>query len=124
MAEVTLTLGECEDALRVEFSEVAITRRVFRDGRGEYRINGCCAGSRISTTCLRTPGSGARRIRSRRRQIDQILSSKPEERRVVFEEAAGITKFKREKREALRKLEYTEANLLRWATCWPSRNGG
>ena len=46
-------------------------------------------------------------------QIDQILSSKPEERRAVFEEAAGITKFKREKKEALRKLEYTEANLLR-----------
>ncbi len=48
-------------------------------------------------------------------QIDQILSSKPEERRAVFEEAAGITKFKREKKEALRKLEYTEANLLRVA---------
>ena len=46
-------------------------------------------------------------------QIDQILSSKPEERRAVFEEAAGITKFKREKKDALRKLEYTEANLLR-----------
>ena len=46
-------------------------------------------------------------------KIDQLLSSKPEDRRAVFEEAAGITKFKTQKREAIRKLDYTDANLLR-----------
>jgi chromosome segregation protein len=114
MAEVTLTMADCEDALKVDFNEVAITRRVFRDGHSEYRINGTLCRLKDINDMLMDTGIGrtAYSIMAQG-QIDQILSSKPEERRAVFEEAAGITKFKREKKEALRKLEYTEANLLR-----------
>ncbi|MEO0018998.1 MAG: chromosome segregation protein [Verrucomicrobiota bacterium] len=114
MAEVTLTMADCEDMLKVDFNEVAITRRVFRDGRSEYRINGTlCRLKDINDLFMDTGiGRTAYSIMAQG-QIDQILSSKPEERRMVFEEAAGITKFKKEKKEALRKLEYTEANLLR-----------
>jgi chromosome segregation protein len=114
MAEVTLTLTECGEALKLDFEEVAITRRVFREGRGEYLINGTLCRLKDIHELFADTGIGrtAYSIMAQG-QIDQILSSKPEERRVVFEEAAGITKFKREKREALRKLEYTEANLLR-----------
>ena len=114
MAEVTLTMADCEESLKVDYNEVAITRRVFRDGRSEYRINGTlCRLKDINDMFMDTGiGRTAYSIMAQG-QIDQILSSKPEERRAVFEEAAGITKFKREKKEALRKLEYTEANLLR-----------
>ena len=114
MAEVTLTMADCEGLLKVDFNEVAVTRRVFRDGRSEYRINGTlCRLKDIHDLFMDTGiGRTAYSIMAQG-QIDQILSSKPEERRAVFEEAAGITKFKKEKKEALRKLEYTEANLLR-----------
>jgi chromosome segregation protein len=114
MAEVTLTMAGCGDTLKLGFDEVAVTRRVFRDGRSEYRINGTlCRLKDIHEMFMDTGiGRTAYSIMAQG-QIDQILSSKPEERRAVFEEAAGITKFKREKKEALRKLEYTEANLLR-----------
>ncbi len=114
MAEVTLTMADCEEALKVDFNEVSLTRRVFRDGRSEYRINGTLCRLKDIHDLLMDTGIGrtAYSIMAQG-QIDQILSSKPEERRAVFEEAAGITKFKREKKEALRKLEFTEANLLR-----------
>jgi chromosome segregation protein len=114
MAEVTLTMADCEQALKVEFNEVSITRRVYRDGKSEYRINHTLCRLKDIHDMLMDTGIGrtAYSIMAQG-QIDQILSSKPEERRAVFEEAAGITKFKREKKEALRKLEYTEANLLR-----------
>ncbi|MEM9079096.1 MAG: chromosome segregation protein SMC [Verrucomicrobiota bacterium] len=114
MAEVTMTMGDCEEALKMDFNEVAITRRVFRDGKSEYRINDKpCRLRDIHELFMDTGiGRSAYSIMAQG-QIDQILSSKPEERRAVFEEAAGITKFKKDKKEALRKLEYTEANLLR-----------
>ena len=114
MAEVTMTMADCEVALKTEFNEVAITRRVFRDGKSEYRINDkACRLRDIHELFMDTGiGRSAYSIMAQG-QIDQILSSKPEERRAVFEEAAGITKFKKDKKEALRKLEYTEANLLR-----------
>lgn len=114
MAEVTMTMGECEGALKMDYNEVAITRRVFRDGKSEYRINDkACRLRDIHELFMDTGiGRSAYSIMAQG-QIDQILSSKPEERRAVFEEAAGITKFKKDKKEALRKLDYTEANLLR-----------
>ncbi len=114
MAEVTLTMADCEEALKVDYNEVALTRRVFRDGKSEYRINGTLCRLKDIHELLMDTGIGrtAYSIMAQG-QIDQILSSKPEERRAVFEEAAGITKYKREKKEALRKLEFTEANLLR-----------
>ncbi|MDP0490870.1 MAG: chromosome segregation protein SMC [Verrucomicrobiota bacterium JB023] len=114
MAEVTMTMADCEEALKMDFNEVAITRRVFRDGKSEYRINDKACRLRDIHELFMDTGIGrtAYSIMAQG-QIDQILSSKPEERRAVFEEAAGITKFKKDKKEALRKLEYTEANLLR-----------
>jgi chromosome segregation protein len=114
MAEVTLTMADCEGSLKVDYNEMAITRRVFRDGRSEYRINGTLCRLRDIHDLFMDTGIGrtAYSIMAQG-QIDQILSSRPEDRRAVFEEAAGITKFKKEKKEALRKLEYTEANLLR-----------
>lgn len=116
LAEVTLTMADCEQALNVDFNEMAITRRVFRDGRSEYRLNNTIC--RLKDIHDLIAGTGIGRAAysiMAQGQIDMLLSSKPEDRRTVFEEAAGITKFKSQKKEALRKLEYTEANLLRVA---------
>ena len=114
LAEVTLTFSDCEQALGVDYNEISITRRVMRDGKGEYALNGTpCRLRDINNLFMDTGiGQSAYSIMEQGK-IDQLLSSKPEDRRAVFEEAAGITKFKTQKREALRKLEYTEANLLR-----------
>ena len=116
MAEVSITFADCEKELGTEYHEVTITRRVYRDGSGEYFINKQAArlkdvqhlfmGTGIGTSSYSVMAQG---------QIDAILSSKPEDRRAVFEEAAGITKFKADRKEALRKIEQTEQNLLREA---------
>ena len=116
MAEVSITFADCEGLLDTDFNEVTITRRVFRSGDGQYFINKTpCRlkdvhrlfmGTGIGTTSYSVMAQG---------QIDAILSSKPEDRRAVFEEAAGITKFKADRKEALRKIEQTDANLLRLA---------
>ena len=114
MAEVTLTFADCEEALKVEFNEVAVTRRVYRDGHSEYLLNGkACRLKDIHDLFMDTGIGRTSYSIMAQGQIDMLLSSKPEDRRVVFEEAAGITKFKKQKKETLRKLEYTEANLLR-----------
>ena len=116
MAEVTLTMADCEQALKVDYNEVSLTRRVFRDGRSEYRLNGTLCRLKDFHELLAGTGIGrAAYSIMAQGQIDMLLSSKPEDRRSVFEEAAGITKFKGQKREALRKVEHTEANLLRIA---------
>ena len=114
MAEVTLTLTDCEEALGIEYNEVALTRRVFRDGKSEYRLNGTVCRLKDIHELLMDTGIGRTAYSIMEQgKIDLLLSSKPEDRRTVFEEAAGITKFKSQKKEALRKLDYTEANLLR-----------
>ncbi len=114
MAEVTLTFADCEEALKVEFNEVSVGRRVFRDGRSDYLINGkSCRLKDIQNLFMDTGIGRTSYSIMAQGQIDMLLSSKPEDRRTVFEEAAGITKFKKQKKETLRKLEYTEANLLR-----------
>ncbi|CAN5204409.1 chromosome segregation protein SMC [soil metagenome] len=114
LAEVTLTLADCEERLGTDFNEIAITRRVFRDGKSEYRINNQLCRLRDINELLMDTGMGQSAYSIMEQgKIDMLLSSKPEDRRAVFEEAAGITKFKSQKKEALRKLEYTEANLLR-----------
>lgn len=116
MAEVVLTMADCEQALGVDYNEVAICRRVFRDGRSEYRLNGTVCRLKDIHELFSGTGIGRQAYSIMAQgQIDMLLSSKPEDRRTVFEEAAGITKFKGQKKEALRKLEYTEANLLRVA---------
>ena len=116
MAEVSITLAECESALGLEFNEVTVTRRVFRSGEGEYLINKTpCRLKDIQRLFMGTGvGTNSYSLMEQGR-IDRVLSSRPEDRRSVFEEASGITKFKADKKEALRKLEHTEANLLRLA---------
>ncbi len=114
MAEVSMTFAECEEQLGTEYHEVTITRRVFRDGRSEYEINKTpCRLKDIHMLFMDTGiGRSAYSIMEQGK-IDKILSAKPDDRREVFEEAAGITRFKSQKKEALRKLEATESNLIR-----------
>jgi chromosome segregation protein len=120
MAEVSLTIGDVDEehlkaaGVELGFNEVTITRRVFRDGGSEYFINRTAC--RLKDIQQLFMGTGMGRTSysiMAQGNITQLLSSKPEDRRLVFEEAAGITKFKAQKREALRKLEYTDQNLLR-----------
>jgi chromosome segregation protein len=114
MAEVSLTFAECEKELGVEWNEVCITRRVFRDGKSEYFLNKAPCRLRDIHQLFMDTGVGRSAYSIMEQgKIDLILSSRPEDRRTIFEEAAGITKYKAQKKEALRKLEYTEANLLR-----------
>src|ERR671934_3123325 len=113
-AEVSLTLTDCAAELGVEWHEVRVTRRLYRDGNSEYFLNKTLCRLRDIQSLFADTGIG-RSAYSMMEQgkIDMILSSRPEDRRTVFEEAAGVTKYKTQKREALRKLEATEANLLR-----------
>ncbi|MEJ6579506.1 MAG: chromosome segregation protein SMC [Akkermansiaceae bacterium] len=114
MAEVTLTMADCEVALKTDFNEVSITRRVYADGKSEYLINNTRCRLRDIADLFMDTGIGRSSYSIMEQgKIDMLLSAKPEDRRQVFEEAAGITKSKREKKDALRKLEYTEGNLLR-----------
>ncbi len=114
MAEVTLSFTDCEEALGTEWKEVAVTRRVYRDGKSEYLLNGTTCRLRDINELFMDTGIGRSSYSIMEQgKIDLILSSRPEDRRAVFEEAAGITKFKSQKREALRKLEHVEANLVR-----------
>jgi chromosome segregation protein len=116
MAEVSMTFGDCEQDLGVEYNEVTITRRVFRDGASEYELNKTPCRLRDIHQLFMDTGVGRSAYSIMEQgKIDQILSSRPEDRRAIFEEAAGITKFKSQKKEALRKLEHTEANLVRLA---------
>ena len=98
------------------YNEVTVTRRVFRDGGSEYFINKTpCRLKDIQQLFMGTGVGRTSYSIMAQGNITQILSSKPEDRRMIFEEAAGITKYKAQKKEALRKLEYTEQNLLRVA---------
>src|SRR5262245_19022913 len=113
-AEVSLTFTDCAEEFGIEWHDVRVTRRVYRDGNSEYLLNKTPCRLRDIQSLFADTGI-ARTAYSMMEQgrIDMILSSRPEDRRAVFEEAAGITKYKTQKREALRKLEATEANLLR-----------
>ena len=122
MAEVSLTIGGVDEehlhaaGVELAYNEVTITRRVFRDGGSEYFINKTpCRLRDIQQLFMGTGVGRASYSIMAQGNITQILSSKPEDRRMIFEEAAGITKYKTQKKEALRKLEYTEQNLLRVA---------
>ena len=116
MAEVSLTFTDCETVLGTDYHEVQITRRVFRDGLSEYALNGAnCRLKDIQRLFLDTGIGRAAYSIMEQGKIDQILSSRPEDRRAIFEEAAGVMRFKVQKREAERKLEGTVANLLRLA---------
>ena len=122
MAEVSLTIGGVDEehltaaGVEMAYNEVTVTRRVFRDGGSEYFINKTpCRLKDIQQLFMGTGVGRTSYSIMAQGNITQILSSKPEDRRMIFEEAAGITKYKAQKKEALRKLEYTEQNLLRVA---------
>jgi chromosome segregation protein len=122
MAEVSLTIGGVDEehlvaaGVEMAYNEVTVTRRVFRDGGSEYFVNKTpCRLKDIQQLFMGTGVGRTSYSIMAQGNITQILSSKPEDRRMIFEEAAGITKYKTQKKEALRKLEYTEQNLLRVA---------
>src|ERR1043166_2200504 len=113
-AEVSLTFTDCAEELGIDWHDVRVTRRVYRDGNSEYLLNKTpCRLRDIQNLFADTGIARAAYSMMEQGKIDMILSSRPEDRRTVFEEAAGVTKYKTQKREALRKLEATEANLLR-----------
>ena len=114
MAEVSLAFDNTGKFFPVEYDEVVVTRRIFRSGESEYLLNKSVVRLKDILDLLMGTGIGAESYSLvQQGKIDLVLSSKPEERRMVFDEAAGITKYKSQKREALRRLEETEQNLLR-----------
>ncbi|WP_151733930.1 chromosome segregation protein SMC [Paenibacillus tengchongensis] len=112
--EVSLTLDNEDHALPLDFSEVTVTRRVHRSGDSEYLINKQACRLKDITELFMDTGIGreAYSIIGQGR-IEEILSTRSEDRRGIFEEASGIVKYKSRKRDAGRKLEETEQNLLR-----------
>jgi len=114
MAEVSLTVVNDRGILPTEYSEVQITRRLFRSGESEYLLNRVPCRLRDIQELFYDTGVGAHSYSViQQDMIDAVISDKAEERRFLFEEAAGITKYKQRKRIALRKLEATENDLLR-----------
>jgi len=114
VAEVSLTLDNGDQELPLDYSEVTVTRRVHRSGESEYFINKQACRLKDITELFMDTGIGkeAYSIIGQGR-IEEILSTKSEDRRGIFEEASGIVKYKTRKKEAQKKLEETEHNLLR-----------
>jgi len=113
-AEVSLIFSNEKRALPIDYDEVTITRRIYRSGDTEYMLNRTPVRLKDISELLMGTGIGTESYSIiEQGKMDLILSSRPEDRRYVFEEASGITKYKSKKKEALRKLEQTEQNLLR-----------
>lgn len=114
VAEVTLEFDNSDHALDMDFSEVSLTRRLFRSGDSEYAINkkNCRLKDILDLLADTGLGKGSMSIIGQNR-IDEVLNSRPEERRALFEEAAGIAKYRLRKKEAVRRLDETGANLTR-----------
>lgn len=114
MAEVRLTIDNGDKTLPVDFAEVTVTRRIYRSGESQYLLNNApCRLKDIVEMFLDTGiGTGAYSFVSQN-EIDAVLSARAEDRRELFEEAAGIKKYRVKKREAVRKLEQAESNLTR-----------
>lgn len=112
VAEVTLTISNEKNLLPLDVSEITIKRRLYRSGESEYFINNMPSRLKEVRELFWDTGVGkAAYSVMEQGKIDQILSSKPEDRRYLFEEAAGITRFKVKRAEAERKLEKTEENM-------------
>lgn len=113
-ASVSITMDNGDHKLPIDFDEVTVTRRVYRSGESEYRINGSACRLRDINELFYDTGIGKEGYSIiGQGQIDKILSGKPEERRELFDEAAGIVKFKRRKAAAQKKLEDERQNLVR-----------
>ena len=114
LAEVTLVLDNTDSTLPLEYNEVSVTRRVYRSGESEYYINkNQCRLKDIQELFMDTGVGRDGYSIIGQGKIDEILSSKSEDRRSIFEEASGIVKYRTRKEEALRKLEHTNTNLTR-----------
>ncbi|WP_344882287.1 chromosome segregation protein SMC [Allokutzneria multivorans] len=113
-AEVTLTIDNSDGALPIDYTEVSITRRIFRDGASEYEINGTSCRLLDVQELLSDSGIGREmHVIVGQGRLAEILQSKPEERRAFIEEAAGVLKHRKRKEKALRKLDAMQANLTR-----------
>jgi chromosome segregation protein len=114
MAEVTLTIINNNGVLPTEYHELQITRRLFRSGESEYLLNRVPCRLKDIIDMFVDTGLGAHSYSViQQHMIDSVISDKAEERRFLFEEAAGITKYKQRRKAALRKLEATENDFLR-----------
>ncbi|RBY82081.1 chromosome segregation protein SMC [Geodermatophilus sp. TF02-6] len=113
-AEVTLTIDNADGALPIEYTEVSITRRMYRSGESEYEINGDKVRLLDVQELLSDSGIGREmHVIVGQGQLDAVLSGRPEDRRAFVEEAAGVLKHRRRKEKALRKLDAMQANLDR-----------
>lgn len=113
-ASVAITLDNSDHKLPVDFNEVTVTRRLYRSGESEYLINGSHCRLKDIQEMFYDTGIGKEGYSIiGQGQIDKILSGKPEERRELFDEAAGIVKFKRRKNTTIKKLEEERQNLVR-----------
>ena len=113
-AEVSVTIDNTDGALPIEFSEVTISRILFRNGTSEYQINGETSRLLDIQELLSDSGIGREmHVVVGQGQLDSILSANPEERRAFIEEASGILKHRKRKEKALRKLEAMQANFAR-----------
>ena len=113
-ASVAITLDNSDHQLPIDFEEVTVARRLYRSGESEYLINGSSCRLKDVNELFYDTGIGKEGYSIiGQGQIDKILSGKPEERRELFDEAAGIVKFKRRKNLSVKKLEEERQNLLR-----------
>src|SRR5690242_14692246 len=113
-AEVTLTIDNTDNALPIDFTEVSITRRMFREGTSEYEINGEQVRLLDVQELLSDSGIGREmHVIVGQGQLDAVLQARPEDRRGFIEEAAGVLKHRKRKEKALRKLDAMQANLTR-----------
>ena len=113
-AEVTLTIDNTDGALPIDYTEVSITRRMFRSGESEYEINGDPCRLLDIQELLSDSGIGREmHVIVGQGQLDAVLHAKPEDRRAFIEEAAGVLKHRKRKEKALRKLDAMQANLNR-----------
>ena len=114
IAEVSLTFDNYDALLPLDFGEVTITRRVFRSGESEYYINKSQCRLKDLHELLAGTGLGRESMAViGQNKIDEILNSKPDERRLLFEEVIGIARYKQRRKEAVKKMEDTEQNLVR-----------
>ena len=113
-AYVAITFDNADHKLNIDYDEVTVSRRLFRSGESEYMINGTQVRLKDVNELFYDTGIGKEGYSIiGQGQIDKILSGKPDERRELFDEAAGIVKFKRRKATAIKKLENERANLVR-----------
>src|SRR5581483_9568231 len=113
-AEVSLTIDNSAGLLPIEFTEVTITRTLFRNGDSEYAINGVPCRLLDIQELLSDTGVGRQQhVIVSQGQIDAVLNARPEDRRLIIEEAAGVLKYRRRKEKAERRLAATEGNLTR-----------